>query len=195
MTHRFSFACCVAPAFALLAAAPGPAAAQGYTGYPYSIMTPEPGSAKRHQGITAVPPQDARTPHEPAASATAALPTPGPCGARLIRLGVADAVAADAAHSAGRPERPGGACAAAGTAADRGARPRSANSQPAARSRDIPGPRVALRVPAKHQRRAGNRKQPLHGRVPAMKESIPGSPLRGPDAGDLPGRLRGAVVA
>jgi len=50
MTHRFSFACCLAPVFALLAAAPGPAAAQGYTGYPYSIMTSEPGSAKRHQG-------------------------------------------------------------------------------------------------------------------------------------------------
>ena len=56
MTHRFSFACCLAPAFALLAVAPGPAAAQGYTGYPHSIMTPEPGSANRHQGITAVPP-------------------------------------------------------------------------------------------------------------------------------------------
>jgi hypothetical protein len=74
MTHRFSFACCLAPVFALLAAAPGPAAAQGYASYPYSIMTPEPGSAKRHQGITAVPPQDVRTPHEPAASATPRYP-------------------------------------------------------------------------------------------------------------------------
>ena len=74
MTHRFSFAFCLAPGFAVLAAAPGPAAAQGYTGYPYSIMTREPGSAKRHQGITAVPPQDVRTPHEPAASATARYP-------------------------------------------------------------------------------------------------------------------------
>ena len=37
-------------------------------------MTPEPGSAKRHQGITAVPPQDVRTLHEPAASATARYP-------------------------------------------------------------------------------------------------------------------------
>ena len=74
MTHRFSFACCFAPVLALLAAAPGPAAAQGYTGYPYSIMTRESGSAKRHQGITAVPPQDVRMPHEPAASATARYP-------------------------------------------------------------------------------------------------------------------------
>jgi hypothetical protein len=60
MTHRFSFACCFAPVLALLAAAPGPAAAQGYTGYPYSIMTRESGSAKRHQGITAVCPNAAR---------------------------------------------------------------------------------------------------------------------------------------
>jgi hypothetical protein len=47
MTHRFSFACCLAPVFALLAAAPGPAAAQGYTGYPYSMASATPGYPRR----------------------------------------------------------------------------------------------------------------------------------------------------
>jgi len=74
MTQRFSFACCLAPVLALLAAAPGPAAAQGYKGYPYSIMTSERGSERRHQGGTAIPPRDARTPDEPAASATGRYP-------------------------------------------------------------------------------------------------------------------------
>jgi hypothetical protein len=68
MTFRLRFGFCLAPALALLAAAPGPTAAQGYKGYPYSIMTPEPGSAKRHRGVTATPPADTRAAHEPAAS-------------------------------------------------------------------------------------------------------------------------------
>ena len=66
MTFRLRFGFCVAPALALLAAAPGTAAAQGYKGYPYSIMTPEPGSAKRHRGVTATSPADTRAVHEPA---------------------------------------------------------------------------------------------------------------------------------
>jgi len=70
MSFRFRFGFCVVPALALLAAAPGPAAAQGYKGYPYSIMTPEPGSAKRHRGATAIPPRDTRTAHETAESTT-----------------------------------------------------------------------------------------------------------------------------
>jgi hypothetical protein len=74
MTRRFAFACCLAPALALLAAAPRPAAAQGYTGYPYSIMTPERGSARRLHGLTAIPPADTRTLHEPPGSATARYP-------------------------------------------------------------------------------------------------------------------------
>ena len=74
MTRRFAFACCLAPVLALLAAAPGSAAAQGYRGYPYSIMTPEPGSARRSHGATAIPPADTRTLHEPSASASARYP-------------------------------------------------------------------------------------------------------------------------
>jgi len=70
MTIRLRFGFCVAPALALVAAVPAPAAAQGYKGYPYSIMTPEPGSAKRHRGATAIPPADTRTAHEPAESTT-----------------------------------------------------------------------------------------------------------------------------
>jgi hypothetical protein len=42
-----------AMAIALLAASPGPAAAQGYNGYPYSIMTPEPGSQNHHRAVPA----------------------------------------------------------------------------------------------------------------------------------------------
>jgi hypothetical protein len=72
MTRRFAFACCLVPVLALLAATPRPATAQGYQGYPYSIMTPEPGS--RHRGGAAIPPADTRTLHEPPASATARYP-------------------------------------------------------------------------------------------------------------------------
>jgi hypothetical protein len=85
MSFSLRFGFCLAPALALLAAAPGPAAAQGYKGYPYSIMTPEPGSARRHRGVTAIPPADMRAVHEPAPSTTPArgssgsvLPTPLP---------------------------------------------------------------------------------------------------------------------
>jgi hypothetical protein len=42
-----------ATALALLAALPGSAAAQGYNGYPYSIMTPEPGSSSHHRTVPA----------------------------------------------------------------------------------------------------------------------------------------------
>jgi hypothetical protein len=79
MTFRLRFGFCLAPALALLAAAPGPTAAQGYKGYPYSIMTPEPGSAKRHRGATAIPPADTRAANEPATSTT---PRYRPRGAR-----------------------------------------------------------------------------------------------------------------
>ena len=37
-------------------------------------MTPEPGSARRHHGLTAVPQADTRTLHEPSGSATARYP-------------------------------------------------------------------------------------------------------------------------
>jgi hypothetical protein len=67
MTFRLRFGFCLAPALALLAAAPAPASAQGYEGYPYSIMTPEPGSARRHHRVKAILPADTRTAHEPAA--------------------------------------------------------------------------------------------------------------------------------
>jgi hypothetical protein len=79
MTFRLRFGFCLAPALALLAAAPGPTAAHGYKGYPYSIMTPEPGSAKRHRGATAIPPADTRAANEPATSTT---PRYRPRGAR-----------------------------------------------------------------------------------------------------------------
>jgi hypothetical protein len=72
MTRRFAFACCLAPVLAMMAVAPRPAATQGYQGYPYSIMTPEPGS--RHRGGTAIPPADSRTSPEPSGSATARYP-------------------------------------------------------------------------------------------------------------------------
>jgi hypothetical protein len=74
MTSCLRFGFCLAPALALFAAAPGPAAAQGYKGYPYSIMTPEPGSARRHRGATTIPPADTRAAREPAASTTPRYP-------------------------------------------------------------------------------------------------------------------------
>jgi hypothetical protein len=49
MTHRIS--CGLWLAFGLLAGAAAPAAAQGYAGYPYTIMTPEPGTAGHHRAV------------------------------------------------------------------------------------------------------------------------------------------------
>lgn len=75
MTRRFTFTCCLALVLALLAAAPRPAAAQGYQGYPYSIMTSEHGSAKRHRGgVTAIPPADTQISRGPSGSTTAPYP-------------------------------------------------------------------------------------------------------------------------
>ena len=39
----------VAPVFILFLSAPEPAAAQGYAGYPYTIMAPEPGASRQHR--------------------------------------------------------------------------------------------------------------------------------------------------
>ena len=173
MTHRFSFACLPRAGVRTARGRAWSRRGSGLYGLPlfdHDARTRLGQASPRDHGGTATGcPNAARA----GGIGDRALPTSGPCGARLIGLGVADAVAADAAHSAGRPQRPGGACAAAGTAADRGARPRSANSQPVARSRDIPGPRVALRLPARPQWRAGDRKQSLHGRLPAVSV-IPG---------------------
>lgn len=74
MTFRLRLGFCLAPALALLAAAPSPTAAQGYKGYPYTIMTPEPGSAGRHHGVKKIPPSESRATHEPAASTIARYP-------------------------------------------------------------------------------------------------------------------------
>ena len=74
MTFRLRLAFCLVPVLALLAVAPGSAAAQSYNGYPYSIMTPEPGSAKRHHGITPMPPREAGAAHEPVAPVSGRYP-------------------------------------------------------------------------------------------------------------------------
>lgn len=68
MTFRLRFAFRLVPMLLLLAVTPGPAAAQGYRGYPYSIMTPEGGSARRHHGVTSIRPRSAATLREPATS-------------------------------------------------------------------------------------------------------------------------------
>ena len=65
MTFHVRLGVCLAPA--LFGAVPAPATAQGYKGYPYSIMTPEAGPARRHHGVKAIPPADTRTAYEPAA--------------------------------------------------------------------------------------------------------------------------------
>jgi hypothetical protein len=52
MTPRIHLVCCCA--LALITSQVAPAAAQGYQGYPYSIMTPEPGKAGRNRATAAV---------------------------------------------------------------------------------------------------------------------------------------------
>ncbi len=66
MMRRTRHVVCVA--LALLISPPGFAAAQGYNGYPYSIMTPEPGIATHRRGgraASGIP--RVRSSHEPAA--------------------------------------------------------------------------------------------------------------------------------
>ncbi len=53
MTVRIRYVCCLA--LALLAATPGHGAAQGYPGYPDTIMAPEPGTAGHHDATAAAP--------------------------------------------------------------------------------------------------------------------------------------------
>jgi hypothetical protein len=55
---------CWAAFFALLAAVPAPAAAQGYDGYPYSIMTPERGLSAHRHGHAAIHRPHSRVSHE-----------------------------------------------------------------------------------------------------------------------------------
>jgi hypothetical protein len=47
-------------ALALIASEVAPAAAQGYQGYPYSIMTPEPGTAGHHRATAVAPARSPR---------------------------------------------------------------------------------------------------------------------------------------
>ncbi len=51
MTVRIRYVCCLA--LALLAVTPGHGAAQGYPGYPDTIMAPEPGTARHHRAAAA----------------------------------------------------------------------------------------------------------------------------------------------
>ena len=53
MMRRFHIACCCA--LTLIAAQVAPAAGQAYQGYPYSIMTPEPGTTGHHRATAAAP--------------------------------------------------------------------------------------------------------------------------------------------
>jgi hypothetical protein len=53
MKPRIHLVCCCA--LALIASQVAPAAAQGYQGYPYSIMTPEPGTGGRNRASAAAP--------------------------------------------------------------------------------------------------------------------------------------------
>jgi hypothetical protein len=86
MTRRIRLAYCLASLLALLATAPDHAAAQGYEGYPYSIMTPERGaSTARHRRKTAHEPATPMSEQYPRRSSLTArgssgsvLPTPLP---------------------------------------------------------------------------------------------------------------------
>ena len=62
MSIRIQHAFCLALALAI--AAPGHAAAQGYPGYPDTIMAPEPGTAgHRHATAAVAPPPSQNSPH------------------------------------------------------------------------------------------------------------------------------------
>ena len=98
-------------ALALIPPEVAPAAAQGYQGYPYSIMTPEPGTTGHHRATVAAP---ARSPRASLLLGrekfVAKLHRPPKVfvSAWILRLGLADTVAANAGHSArGRRYRGG----------------------------------------------------------------------------------------
>jgi hypothetical protein len=71
MTVRIRPVCYLA--LALVVAAPGHGAAQGYPGYPYTIMAPEPGTALHHRPRAAVHKQEVKAP-EPRSLATKKYP-------------------------------------------------------------------------------------------------------------------------
>src|SRR5580700_10580594 len=85
-------------------------------------------------------------------------------GAWLVRRGAADAVAENAAHSAGRRQRADHSRGATGAGADRAAR-HEPDPQPAARHGNFPGPRLALRPAAGPLRRAGDRDRHLYAHL------------------------------
>ncbi len=138
--------------------------------FPYSIMAPEPGTATHHRATRS---------HRPAPDTTAPDATPlnsardgrqAAGDARHLRLGAADAAAAHPAHSARGQRHANDAGLAAAARPDfraERAEPRR-DPQSAARLRDIPGPRLALHVPAGPLRRAGDRRQPVYGRLRAV---------------------------
>jgi len=65
MTVRIRHLGCLT--LALIAVAPGHGAAQGYPGYPYTIMAPEPGTVSSHRANAAAaqPPEPAAAPRRP----------------------------------------------------------------------------------------------------------------------------------
>src|SRR5580692_7360022 len=141
----------------------------GDSNYPYSIMVPE-------SGIGAIAAYQITRRGETARRAAAAYELLR--GARLIRRCAADAVAEDAAHSAGRRQRADHSHRTAGAGADRAAR-HEPNPQSAARHRDVPGPRLALCPAAGPLRRAGDRDRHLHAHLrdvrPGRKSVVAGA--------------------
>src|SRR5262249_17298778 len=93
--------------------------------------------------------------------------------ARLVRRGAADAFAAYSTHPAGGRRDAHRAAAAAGAGADLDSRHGENHSEPAARSGDIPGPRLALHVSVGALRRTGKSAQSVYGRVFAVAEGAP----------------------
>ena len=134
---RLVVCCC---ALALIASEVAPAAAQGYQGYPYSIMTPEPGTAGHHRATAVAPARPPRASLLGREKFVAKLHRSPKVfvSARILWLGLADTVAANAGHSArGRRYRRGPGVAERAEP-DAFARPK-AHPQLAARSRDLPG--------------------------------------------------------
>ena len=160
-----------------MALLPAAGHAQGYPGYPYSIITPERGAGIHQRGSTHRGASGAET--TPAA-ATIQPDHPSLLDrekfiAKLHRRGLYAArgssgsvLAPHPAHSTGGRRHADGPAVAAGAGSDPHSRHGENHSQSAPRSGDVSGPSLTLHVPVRPLRRAGKSAQSVYGRVPAV---------------------------
>ena len=119
--------------------------------YPYSIMAPEPGMATHHR--SAAQQSLHHRFYTGRGSSGSVLPIPLPRTPLMQPEGSAK-VTLPAAPQEQAPDNP--------------ARFDAADPQPPARTRDVPGPRFALRLPVRSLQRAGQSAHPIHGQLRAV---------------------------